>query len=118
MSKIDELIELGYNKLDTSTKDFMDAIKMLARNMFYLSFQPFKERYDNYRDDHVLFRHLTRSPGTISTTANGIKVKISPQMEYQPKIKKIISQVFNEINLMKPEIPDGSNRKINLVLKN
>ena len=32
--KIDELIDLGYNKLDTNTKDFMDAIKMLARNMF------------------------------------------------------------------------------------
>lgn len=118
VSKIDELIDLGYNKLDTNTKDFMDAIKMLARNMFYLSFQPFKEKYDNYRDDHVLFRHLTRSSGTIRKTANGIKIKISPQMEYQPKIKKIISQIFDEINKTRPEIPDGSHRKIDLVLKN
>ena len=52
VSKIDELIDLGYNKLDTNTKDFMDAIKMLARNIFYLSFQSFKEKYNNYRDDH------------------------------------------------------------------
>lgn len=118
VSKIDELIEHDYNKLDTNTKDFMDAIKMLARNMFYLSFQSFKEKYNNYRDDHVLFRHLTRSPGTIYSTTNEIKIEISPQMEYQPKIKKIIFQVFYEINEMKPEIPDGSNRKIKLILKN
>ena len=117
VSKIDELIELGYNKLDTNTKDFMDAIKMLARNMFYIAFQPFKEKYNNYRDDHVLFRHLTRSAGTIYSTTNGIKVGLSPQMEYQPKIKKIMSQVLDEINEMKPEIPDGSHRKIELILK-
>lgn len=118
VSKIDELIDLGYNKLDTNTKDFMDAIKMLARNMFYLSFQSFKEKYNNYRDDHILFRHLTRSSGNLSTTANGIKIEITPQMEYQPKIKKIISQVLNEVNETNPEIPDGTKRKIELILKN
>ncbi len=118
VSKIDELIDLGYNKLDTNTKDFMDAIKMLARNMFYLSFQSFKEKYNNYRDDHVLFRHLTRSSGNLSTTANGIKIEINPQMEYQPKIKKIIFQVLNEVNKKNPKIPDGTKRKIELILKN
>ncbi len=100
-----------------NTKDFMDAIKMLVRNMFYIAFQPFKEKYNNYRDDHVLFRHLTRSAGTICSTTNGVKVKLYPQMEYQPKTKRIISQVLDEINEMKPEIPDGSRRKIELILK-
>ncbi len=118
VSKIDELVGLGYNKLDTNTKDFMDAIKMLARNMFYLSFQPFKEKYDNYRDDHVLFRHLTRSAGNIYPIDNKIKIRLSPQMEYQPKIKRIISQVLDQVNEMKPEIPDGSHRKIELILNN
>lgn len=118
VSKIDELVGLGYNKLDTNTKDFMDAIKMLARNMFYISFQPFKEKYDNYRDDHVLFRHLTRSSGTIGSSADGIKVTLCPQMEYQPKTKRMISQVLDEINEMNPEIPDGSHRRIELILKN
>lgn len=118
VSKIDELVGLGYNKLDTNTKDFMDAIKMLARNMFYLSFQPFKEKYDNYRDDHVLFRHLTRSAGTIGSTTDGIKIRLSPQMEYQPKIKKIISQVLDQINELGPKMPDGSNKRIELILNN
>ena len=38
VSKLDELIEHNYQKLDTNTKSFMDAIKILARNIFYLSF--------------------------------------------------------------------------------
>lgn len=118
VSKIDELIDNDYYKLDTNTKDFMDAIKMLARNMFYLSFEPFKHRYNNFRDDHVLFRHLTRSPGTMVKTPDVIKIKLNPQMEYQPKLKKIISEVLKDINEMKPEIPDGSKRKIEITLNN
>jgi len=38
VSKMEELIEQDYQKLDTNTKNFMDAIKMLARNIFYLTF--------------------------------------------------------------------------------
>ena len=118
VSKIDQLVKDGYSKLDTNAKDFMDAIKMLARNMFYLAFDPFKEKYDNYRDDHLLFRHITRSAGIIEPTPNDIKIKLIPQMEYQPKIKKIIAQVFDQINKTGPEMPDGSRRKIKLFLKN
>lgn len=116
VSKIDELIGKDYQKLDTNAKDFMDAIKMLARNMFYISFQPFKEKYNNYRDDHVLFRHLTRSTGNMEATPKGIKITLNPQMEYQPKVKRIISEVLGEINDMHPKIPDGTKRQIQLVL--
>lgn len=117
VSKIDELTEHGYKKLDTNAKDFMDAIKMLARNIFYMGFEPFKEKYNNYRDDHVLFRHLTRSSGIIECSSEDeIKIKLIPQMEYQPKLKKIISSVFEEINIKQPEMPNGTNRKIKLNL--
>ncbi len=116
VSRIGELIDQDYKKLQTNTKDFLDAIKILARNIFYLSFQSMKDKYDNYRDDHVLFRHLTRSAGTIVPEETGLKILLTPQMEYQPGTKKIISQVLEEINEMKPEIPDGSKRKIRLHL--
>jgi hypothetical protein len=118
VSKIEDLMDQGYQKLDTNTKDFMDAIKILARNIFYLTFQSFKEKYDNYRDDHVLFRHLTLSPGHIEQIEDNLRVWLTPQMEYQPKLKKIITQVMKEINETKPDIPDGSGRKIELLLKN
>ncbi len=117
VSKIEDLIEQDYQKLDTNTKDFMDAIKILARNIFYLSFEPFKKKYNNYRDDHVLFRHLIRSAGTISSTTNNLEIQLQPQMEYQPNITKIITLVLDQINEIKPEIPDGSERKIKLLLK-
>jgi membrane peptidoglycan carboxypeptidase len=95
----------------------MDAIKLLARNVFYLSFQSFKEKYDNYRDDHVLFKHLTRASGTMDLRMSDLKIWLSLQLEYQPKVKKIIQQVLDEINEMNPKIPDGSERKIELILK-
>ncbi len=41
VSKLDELIDQDIVKLDTDTKSFMDAIKVLARNMFYMALQPY-----------------------------------------------------------------------------
>lgn len=116
VSKIDELIEMDYKKLDTSAKDFMDAIKILARNIFYLSFKPFKDKYNNYRDDHYLFRHLSRADGKIQQDKNGLVIKLIPKMEFQKKIKNIIKQVLDEINATKPELPDNSKTKIHLKL--
>ena len=53
-SRLERLIEQNYVRLDTSNKSIMDALKILARNSFYKQFEPFKEGYDNYRDDHHL----------------------------------------------------------------
>lgn len=59
----------------------MDAIKLLDRNKFYLSFQLFKQKYDNYRDDHLIFRHLTKSAGIIENINNGtIEITLISEM--------------------------------------
>ena len=60
VSRLNSLIEENFYKLDTSKKSLMDGAKITARNLFYLLLQSFKEAYDNYRDDHMLFRHLSR----------------------------------------------------------
>ncbi len=117
VSKLDELIEQDFQKLDTDTKSFMDAIKVMARNMFYMALQPFKEKYNNYRDDHVLFRYLTLSGGTIAENNHGYKIMLQPQMEYQPKVKKIINQLLDQINATKPLLPNGSRANIEISLK-
>lgn len=115
-SKLDELIEQDYKKLDTNTKSFLDAIKILARNMFYLELHPFKEKYDNYRDDHVLFRCLTRSAGTIKSE-NGISIiNLIPTMEYPKKIKRIFNEILEDINEKNPRFPNESNNNIELKL--
>jgi hypothetical protein len=117
VSKLDELIDQDIVKLDTDTKSFMDAIKVLARNMFYMALQPFKEKYNNYRDDHALFRHLTLSGGTITKNNGEYKIMLQPQMEFQPKVKKIIAKLLDEINATRPQMPNGSRAKIELALK-
>ena len=117
VSKLEELIEQNIVKLDTDTKSFMDAIKLLSRNMFYMALQPFKEKYNNYRDDHVLFRHLTLSGGSITENKNGYKIMLHPQMEYQPKVKKIIGQLLDEINATSPKMPNDSRVNIEIELK-
>jgi hypothetical protein len=116
VSKIEELINNDYQKLDTDVKSFMDAIKIMARNIFYLSFEPFKQKYDNYRDDHVVFRHLTRCGGFIEKTCDKINVKLLPEMEYSPKLKTNIENILELINNKNPILPEGSNRKITLSL--
>jgi len=57
----------------------MDSIKIVARNLFYECLNPFKNADDNYRDAHLLFRHLTRSPGLIRDTGECIAVFLMPQ---------------------------------------
>ena len=116
ISKLDELVELDYKKLDTNTKSFFDAIKILARNMFYLSLQPFKDKYDNYRDDHVLFRNLTKAAGTIKSKNGQIVVSLQPTMEYPKKIKNIFNDIIDGINEKNPCLPDGSTKNISLKL--
>jgi len=64
VSRLEYLLDENYRRLDTSSQKLMDALKLIARNVFYQSLQPFKEKYNNYRDDHVLFRNLTHAQGT------------------------------------------------------
>nr|NQU92994.1 hypothetical protein [Bacteroidota bacterium] len=115
-SKLEELIKENYKKLDTDTKSFIDAIKVLARNMFYLSLLPFKEKYDNYRDDHMLFRNFTRSAGNIHTDGEKVIATLMPTMEYPNKIKGIFKNILQDINKTQLKWPDGSNKKLILKL--
>ncbi|MCP4913588.1 MAG: hypothetical protein GY909_10750 [Oligoflexia bacterium] len=117
-SKLRELIENNYKRLNTCKKKYMDCIKIIARNIFYKALEPFKEKYDNYRDDHVLFRNLTHAHGVISFNKKEVYATIFPTAHLQPKIRKIIEEVFGEINRREPKLPDGSERRVKLRLGN
>lgn len=112
VSRLGSLIEENFYKLDTLKKSLMDGIKIMARNLFYLSFQPFKDAYDNYRDDHVLFRHLTRSAGLIRETADGVDVLLLPEANFPPKLIGIIKELLNQLNRSLLTMPDQSGRII------
>jgi hypothetical protein len=115
-SKIDELIERDYKQLNTSNKRYMDCIKIIARNVFYKALEPFKEKYDNYRDDHVIFRNLTQAHGVVSFSRETVNVTIFPTAHLQPKVRKIVEEVFQQINSKEAKLPDGSGRKVYLEL--
>ena len=115
-SKIEELIENDYKYLNTQDKKYMDYIKIIARNIFYKVLEPFKKKYDNYRDDHVIFRNLSQAHGLVSFAGEQVQVTIFPTAHYQPKVRKIIEEIFNQINNKRPLLPDGSGRVVNLEL--
>ncbi len=112
VSRLSSLIEDDFYKLDTLKKSLMDGIKIMARNLFYLSFQPFKEAYDNYRDDPVLFRHLTRSAGLIRETDDEVEVLLLPEANFPPKVVGIIKDLLNQLNRSSLPMPDQSGRII------
>jgi hypothetical protein len=111
-SRIETLIDETCCKLDTSNKALMDNIKIVSRNMFYKLFEPFRELYNNYRDDHVVFRNLTKSHGILISKEKEVEIILFPTICYQPKIRNIIEKILEEINQTNPKIPDGSKRKI------
>lgn len=112
VSRLASLIEADFYKLDTLKKSLMDGIKITARNLFYLLLQPFKDAYDNYRDDHVLFRHLTRSAGVMRETDNRVEVLFLPQANFPPKVAGIISDLLEQLNRRLISMPDQSGRVI------
>jgi len=94
----------------------MDCIKIIARNIFYKALEPFKEKYDNYRDDHVIFRNLSQAHGVVSFNDDNVDVTIFPTGHLQPKVRKIVEEIFHQINNKETKLPDGSGRKVYLKL--
>lgn len=116
VSRIDTLIGQEMVRMDLRNKTLMDTIKISARNLFYRLFAPFKSAYDNYRDDHDYFRGLTQSDGVLRWTGNELEVHIVPQVNYPPKLQKIIEAHFQELNASGLTLPDGSGRPLRLRL--
>ena len=63
-------------------KAFMDAIRLSSRNIFYCLMDIFRPLYNNYRDDHVILRELTRSLGIIEKREVVINIQLLPAMEF------------------------------------
>lgn len=115
-SRLERLIEDGYARLETSSKTLMDAIKILAHNIFYLALSPFREKYENYRDDHTLFRHLSRCPGIAWVNDEQVSVVLMPDMHLPRKTREVVEEVLTLINAQNPVMMDGSDKPIKLLL--
>ncbi len=65
-SKLQLLIDGDYRLLDTRRKAMMDALRVTASNIFRNVQERFRAVYDNFRDDHVIVRMLSRCSGTVA----------------------------------------------------
>ncbi len=92
-SKEDKLIETGAQKLNTAPKQYMDIVKITARNIFFNLFEKFRPSYGNFRNDHVMLRELTRAPGFVSADEEKIMVFLCPPLTVQPKVRETL-QLF------------------------
>ena len=118
VSKLELMIKQEYRCLDTAQKRIMDALKLIARNSFYQALQPFKKEYNNYRDDHVLFRNLTQANGIMISSRKMIEIQLFPTAHYTPALRNIINNILNKLNDQNLRLPDGSGRKISFCLGN
>ena len=76
------LIEESYMFLDTSRKAVIDMCRIIARNSFYSRAKDFRRIYNNYRDDHDIFRTMTEAPGSISMEGGNVIIRLWPPAEY------------------------------------
>lgn len=93
------MIGQDFEKLQNSGKLLMDYLKILARNIYYLALEPFKKEYDNYRDDHVIFRNLTQASGIIIKQNGEMTIFLYPSTNYSTKMRKIVEitlQLYNK----------------------
>jgi hypothetical protein len=117
-SRLEQMIEREAVKMKGSRKRLMDALKILARNLFYILLNPFKADYDNYRDDHVIFRSLTTSGGFIEADESQVTCHLILQPDYPRAIRRLLDKYLNEWNQKSPVFPDGSDRAVTLKLIN
>ena len=115
VSRLDTLIEQGTVRLRTDKKHLMDVIKITSRNLFYQALEPFRKMYDNFRDDHVWFRHLTEITGFIDAN-DQVKCHLIENADYPKSVQKVLENTIALFNQRAPQMPDGSGRKIELIL--
>ena len=80
-SRVLSLAEDGYVRLNLTNKHLMDAIRVTSRNVFMVPFRIFRACYGNLRDDHVIFRQMTRSSGFIQVRSDRMDVYLMPSLE-------------------------------------
>ena len=90
-SRLHRLIKDEYYMPDVRAKNYMDMLKISARNIFYKLLEVFRPLYDNYRDDCALLREITRLSGIVVREGGMITVKLWAQADYQPRQLSVIT---------------------------
>jgi hypothetical protein len=96
-SRLQLLIAQNYRRLDTRAKELMDAIRLTARNVYYRLADIFRPLYDNYRDDHLLLRGLTRASGLVRRRGDTVEVLLWPKARFEPAQRRIVETFLDRV---------------------
>jgi hypothetical protein len=112
VSRLTLLVAQNKVRLDSRNKRLMDVLKVIARNSFYRALAPFKQDYNNYRDDHDHFRQLTRCSGVLEPGTMHVTAHLLPRVNYPKTLRKIVERYLEQVNQSEPKMPDGSERRL------
>lgn len=115
-SRLQSVIQDGYVRLNTEAKALMDALKILARNIYRRLLLRFRPLYDNLRDDHVILRNLIAAPAFIKIDAREVRVQLHPSMPYPPALRTIVQELLDQLNRQQPPFPADPAKTISLTL--
>jgi hypothetical protein len=106
-SRLQLLADGGYRMLETRTKSFMDALRATASNLFRNLQERYRAICDNFRDDHVLVRMLTRCSGTLQRTPEALVVRLWLPGTLQPHrvrdLERLLVQIQDHANSRLPD---------------
>lgn len=101
-SRLQLLRDGDYRWLDTRKKSMMDALRVTAANMFRNVQEQFRAIDDNFRDDHVLVRMLSRCTGSLTKTVHATTVKLWLPGTLQPHriqtLKALLETIAEQTN--------------------
>ena len=101
-SRVQLLLDGNYRMLDTRKKALMDALRVTASNIFRNVQEKFRAICDNFRDDHVLVRMLSRCSGTMEKTVEATTFQLWLPGTLQPHrvrdVQTLLEQVEQQTN--------------------
>jgi len=116
-SRIKQLVDGSYKILDLRRKAYMDALRINAANIFRNQLEEYRAISNNYRDDHLRLRMLTRCSGLIVHGIEEYKVRLwipgSVQGHVIKSLELLLSIVESNINEQTP--PSSSKLKLELI---
>lgn len=115
-SRLETLIANHAEQMQGANKRLMDALRILGRNAFYTVSRPFRESYDNLRDDHVIFRSLTHAGGIVEAGDKSVRVSLLPEPDYPQHQRRLLGQYLEKLTATGLRFPDGSGRHLTLEL--
>ncbi len=117
VSRLDTLISREAVRLCGDRKRLMDVIKITARNLFYEVIAPFIEAYDNFRDDHVWFRHIVRSGGVLEELPDrSLRCHLVGIEEAPKPVLRVLREMLEKFNQSAPILPGEGRRGFQLLI--